>query len=82
MPATEKLTWGQLASALGGLYAARCGPYRFEICRMPDDTGYAPQMRPEDWPLRVWEVDGHSLDEANARAGRLADRHVPVIIGG
>ena len=85
MPATERLTWGQLAPEPGDMYAAECGPYTFEICRMPDDTGYALQMwqlQPEDWPLLVWEMDGHLLDEAKARAERLADQHVPVIIEG
>jgi hypothetical protein len=52
---------------------------------MPDNTGYALQMwrlRPEDWPLLVWEMDGYSLDEAKARAERLADQHVPAIVKG
>jgi hypothetical protein len=86
MPTNEiRLTWVQHAPEPGGMYAAECGPYRFEICRMPDDTGYALQMRqfqPEDWPLLVWEMDGYSLDEAKARAERLADQHLPVIIEG
>lgn len=38
------------------------------------------QTRPEDWPLVVLELDGFSVEEAKARAERLANRHVPVII--
>ena len=86
MNATDtRLTWTQTAHGMLDVYVAECGPYRFDICRMPDDTGYVLQMwqlRPEDWPLLVWELDGYSLDEAKARAERLADQHVPVIIGG
>jgi hypothetical protein len=40
------------------------------------------QTRSEDWPLVVWEMDGFSLEEANARAERLAAERVPVIIEG
>jgi hypothetical protein len=84
MPSTEpRLVWIQQAPEPGGPYFAECGPYRFEICRMPDDTVYALQMwqlRPEDWPLVVWEMDGYSLEEAKDKAERLADQHVPVII--
>ena len=80
MPTTERLTWIKAAPEPGGLYVAECGPYSFEICRMPDNTGYALQMwqlRPEDWPLVVWEMDGYGLEEAKVRAERLADQHVP-----
>ena len=38
-------------------------------------AGYVLQMwqiRPEDWPLLLWEMDGYSLEEAKARAERLA----------
>jgi len=38
------------------------------------------QVRPEDWPLVVWEMDGFSLPEAKGRAERLANQHVPVIL--
>ena len=64
MPTAERLTWIKAATEPGGLYAAECGPYSFEICRMPDNTGYVLQMwqlRPEDWPLLVFELDGYSL---------------------
>jgi predicted RNase H-like HicB family nuclease len=30
--------------------------------------------------MLFWEMDGYSLEEARARAERLADQHVPVII--
>jgi len=36
-------------------------------------AGYVLQMwqiRPEDWPLLLWEMDGYSLEEAKARAER------------
>ena len=85
MPATERLTWTKTVPEPAELHVAECGPYTFEICRMPDDTGYVLQMWqlwPEDWPLVVWEMDGYSLDEAKARAERLADQHVPVIVQG
>jgi hypothetical protein len=69
----------------GGLYVAECGPYSFDICRMLDDTGYALQvwqLRPEDWPLVVWELDSFSLEETKDRAKHLAAQHVPVSIQG
>jgi hypothetical protein len=81
----NRLTWIQQAPEPGSLHVAQCGAYSFEISRMPDNTGYVLQMwqiRPEDWPLVVWEMDGYSLGEAKARAERLADQHVPVIIEG
>jgi hypothetical protein len=58
--------------------------YSFEISHTTD-SGYLLQMwqvRPEDWPLLFWEMDDYSPGEAKARAGRLADQHVPVIIEG
>jgi hypothetical protein len=86
MPTNEtRLVWIQQAPEPAGLYVAECGMYTFEICRMPDDTAYALQMwqlRPEDWPLMVWEMDGFSLEEAKARAERLANQRVPVIVEG
>ena len=39
-------------------------------------------IRSEDSPLPVREMNGFSLDEATARAERLADERVPVIIEG
>jgi hypothetical protein len=46
MPSTEpRLVCIQQALEPGGLCVAGCGPYSFEICRMPDHTGYALQMR-------------------------------------
>jgi hypothetical protein len=84
MPSTEpRLVWIRHAPEPGGLYFAECGPYSFEISKMPDHTGYAPQMwqlRPEDWPLIVWEMDGYSLEEAKGPAERLAGQHVPAIL--
>ena len=71
----RRLTWIQHAPEPGGMYLAECGMYTFEICRT-SDSGYVLQMwqiRPEDWPLLTWEMDGFSLEEAKARAERLAD---------
>jgi hypothetical protein len=85
MPAELQLVWSQTAPEPGDMHAAEWGPYSFEVCRMPDNTGYVlqiGQIRPEDWPLVVWEMDGYSLGEAKARAERLADQHVPVIVEG
>jgi hypothetical protein len=83
MQTTEpRLTWVKAAPKPGDLYFAECGPYSFEICRVADQ-GYALQMwqlRPEDWPLLVWEMDGYGLEEAKGRAERLTDQHVPVIL--
>lgn len=83
MKTTEpRLTWIQRAPEPGGVCFAACGPYRFEIGHTPDQ-GYVLQMwqlRPEDWPLLVWEMDGYGLEEAKGRAERLADQHVPVIL--
>ncbi|MBV9877484.1 MAG: hypothetical protein JO025_22340 [Verrucomicrobia bacterium] len=83
MPRTEpRLGWIQQAAEPGALYFAECGPYSFEICYSPDQ-GYVLQMwqlRPEDWPLLVWEMDGYRLAEAQARAERLANQHVPIIL--
>jgi hypothetical protein len=76
--AEPRLVWIQQAPEPGG-------PCRFEICRMLDDTGYALQMwqlRPEDWPLVVWEMDGYLLEEAKAKAERLANQRGPGILGG
>jgi hypothetical protein len=87
MPTTEpRLTWTKAVPEPAELFAAECGPYIFEITKAPEpDTGYLLQMwqtHPEDWPLVVWELDGFSLEEAKARAERLANQHVPVIIEG
>lgn len=64
------------------LRVAECGAYVFEISRTTD-SGYLLQMwqtRSQDWPLLFWEMDGFSsLDEAKARAERLANRRVPAI---
>jgi hypothetical protein len=78
MPATEpRLTWIQAAPKPVDLYFAECGPYNFEICRTTDQ-GYLLQMwqiRTGGWPLLFWEMDGYSLEEAQARAERLANQH-------
>lgn len=82
--AEPRSTWTPMAPAPGEMLAAACGPYTFEISRMPDNAGYVLQMwqlRPEDWPLVVWEMDGFSLAEAKDRAERLADERVPDIVG-
>lgn len=39
-------------------------------------------IRGEERPLLVWENDDFLFEEAQARAERLADWHVPVIIEG
>jgi hypothetical protein len=83
-PIVERLAWTQTAPAPGGLYFAECGPYSSEISRTAD-TGYLLQMwqiRPEDWPLLFWEMDGYSLEEAKDKAERLANQHVPDIVEG
>ena len=85
MSATEaRLAWIQQAPKPADMYAAECGMYVFEISKTTD-RGYVLEMWqtcPEDWPLLVWEMDGFSLEEAKARAERLADQHVPVIMEG
>ena len=84
MPTTSnRLVWIQTALKPGDVHAAECGRYDFEIRSTPN-MGYRLRMyeiRPEDPPLLFWEMDGHSLEEAKGRAERLADRHVPVIVG-
>jgi hypothetical protein len=84
METADRLTWIQTAPLPGNMHAAECGPYSFEISRAPEPgAGYVLQMwqiRPEDWPLIVWELDSFSLEEAKARAERLANQHVPVIV--
>jgi hypothetical protein len=40
------------------------------------------QLRPEDWLLVVWVMDGHLLEEAKAKAERLANQRRPGILGG
>jgi hypothetical protein len=84
--AETRLTWTQMAPAPDEMHVAECGLYAFEISRAPEPgTGHVLQVwqtRPEDWPLLVWELDGFSLAEAKARAERLADERVPVIIEG
>ena len=84
MPTNDpRLTWVQQAPEPHNMHAASLGQYVFEISKAPEPgTGYLLQMwqtRSEDWPLVVWEMDGFSLDEAKARAERLADQHVPAI---
>jgi hypothetical protein len=82
MQITEpRLTWLQAAPKPIGLYYTECGRYTFEVCRT-SDAGHTLQMweiRNEDSPMLVWEMDGFSLDEAKERAERLANQHVPVI---
>lgn len=86
MPTPNRLTWTKAVPEPAELHAAECGPYIFEITKAPEpSTGYLLQMwqtRPEDWALVVWEMDGFGLEEAKARAERLANQHVPVIIEG
>jgi hypothetical protein len=76
------LCWNQTARGELEAYAAACGPYGFEIRTTPA-MGYQLRMwqiRPEDSPLLFWEMDGYSLEEAKARAARLAAEHVPAIL--
>lgn len=40
------------------------------------------QLRPEDWPLVVWEMDGFNLEEAKEQAERLAAPRIPDIVAG
>jgi len=81
-----RLTWNKAVPEPAELHVAECGMYVFEISKALEPAmGYLLQMwqtRPEDWPLLVWEMDGYSLDEAKARAERLADQHVPFILAG
>jgi hypothetical protein len=83
MASTETgLTWTQTAHGMLDVYVAECGPYDFEIRTTPN-MGYLLRMwqiRPEDSPLLFWERDGYSLAEAQVRAERLADHHVPAIL--
>ena len=77
-----RLVWFQVAPKPISLFYAECGRYTFEICKT-SDAGHVLQMwqlRPEDWPLVVWGMDGFSVEEAKARAERLANQHVPVIM--
>lgn len=46
-------------------------------------AGYVLQMwqiRPEDWPLLLWEMDGYSLEGGEGPSGALGDQHVPIIL--
>jgi hypothetical protein len=77
-----RFTWIQTAPEPSGVYFAECGPHNFEIRATPG-RGYLLRMyriRPEDSALLVWENGDYSLDEAKARAERLANQHVPVIL--
>ena len=69
----------------GSLYAS-LGAYSFEIHRSADPAAchllQVWQLRPEDWPLVIWEMDGFTLAGAKDKAERLADERVPVIIAG
>ena len=85
MPTSNpRLIRTQMAPAPDDMYSASLGQYVFEISATTDNSFLLQmwQLRREDWPLVVWEIDGYSLDEAKERAERLADRHVPVIIEG
>jgi hypothetical protein len=76
-----RLAWVQHAPEPDGMYFSELGLYTFEISHTVDQ-GYVLevwQTRSEDWPLLVWEMDGFTLDEAKAKAERLADQHVPAI---
>jgi hypothetical protein len=83
MPTTQtRLTWIQTAPEPVDVYFAECGTFDFEIRATPD-MGYLLRMyqiRPEDSPILFWAMDGYRLDEAKARAERLANQHVPVIL--
>lgn len=80
--AENRLVWIQTAPKPGDVHFAECGAYNFEIRATPD-MGYLLRMyqiRPENSPILFWAMDGYSLDEAKARAERLANQHVPVIL--
>lgn len=81
MNTEARLNWTKAVPEPAELHVAEAGLYVFEISPT-HERGYLLQMwqtRPEDWPLLMWEMDGYSLDEAKARAERLANQHVPVI---
>ena len=82
MPTSNpRLTWTQMAPAPGDMHSASLGQYVFEVSATADN-GFLLQMwqlRCEDWPLVVWEMDGFSLEEAKEWAERLANQHVPAI---
>jgi hypothetical protein len=74
----------QTAPEVGDAYTAECGRFELEP-RATANMGHCLrvwEIRSEDSPLLVREMDGFSLDEAKARAERLADERVPVIIEG
>lgn len=85
MPTTEKLTWIRTAPEPGSMYLAECGVYVFEISKAPGDATYALelwQQRSKDRPLQVWGLDGFTLDDAKAKAERLAAERVPDLVRG
>ena len=79
MPTASRLTWIKAAS--GDLRFADCGPFSFEIIRTHHRDYLLQVWRypSKGAPLLWWEYDGFSLDEAKAKAERLADHHVPAI---
>jgi hypothetical protein len=79
MPTASRLTW--IKAAPGDLRFADCGPFSFEIIRTHHRDYLLQVWRypPKGAPLLWWEYDGFSLDEAKAKAERLADHHVPAI---
>lgn len=81
MPTASRLTWIKAAPEPGDLHFAECGPFSFEIIHT-HNRDYLLQMwryPATDSPLLWWEYDGFSLDEAKAKAERLAGHHVPAI---
>jgi hypothetical protein len=83
MPATDpRLTWTRMAPEPDDMYSASLGQYVFEISATTDNGLLLQvwQLRSEDWPLVVWEMDGFSLQAAKDHAERLANQHVPVIV--
>lgn len=65
-------------------YVAEGGPSDAKIRTMPA-LGYRLrrwQIRPEDSPPLFGQMDAYSRAEAQARAERLAARHVPAILKG
>jgi hypothetical protein len=84
MLTAERLTWAKAVPSPAKMHVAEAGMYVFEISPTTDN-GYLLQMwqtRPEDWPLLFWEMDGYSFEGAKAKAERLTDQHVPVILQG
>jgi hypothetical protein len=81
MPTAERLNWIKAAPEPADVYFASLGLFDFEI-RATAGMKYQLRMwliRLEDSPLLWWENDFYGLEEAKARAERLADQNLPPI---